>query len=184
MFKGDTWRRHREGFERFIRTQVYQALPRVVLDYGCGPTGGIAGGSSKHFDNVFSFDPYVRQYSADPWYRDFNIFFSCDVFEHLPLPDLHRLMTRIRAKESLTHLYIALSTRPANKTLPNGLNVHLTVKPAEWWQGFLEGGLGEDFKSTASVAYLQEGEATFEFVRVSSPKSEIQEGPNNRESVN
>jgi hypothetical protein len=41
------------------------------------------------------------------------------------LDDLQRLTKR--------YILMTISTQPANKTLADGRNTHVTVRPADWW---------------------------------------------------
>ena len=175
-FKGDSWNRH--FFELFRFFDIDNNLGKhTILDYGCGPTGGLAGPRVTEYGSgisdvlscysckVVPYDPYVEKYSADPWHSPLTGFFSCDVFEHMPLPQLRELLRRLCKHSSITHVFIALSTRAANKVLPNGLNAHITQHSGDWWQGLFDGILGAHFDCQASRVYLQEGEAAYEFVR-------------------
>lgn len=158
-FKGDSWRPHLDRFHAFLGS----ASP--VLDFGCGPKGGLAGDVQAHYEAV-GYDPYVPYYADKPWARRFKAFFSCDVFEHLTLDYLHRLFGRLRdTQPELAKVFVALSTRPANKTLSNGLNVHLIVKPGAWWLGFMQAALGRDFAVVEAAEDLGRGEAVFAFAR-------------------
>lgn len=176
-FKGDTWRQVQEAFAEFVTDHVTDSFTRKlhVLDYGCGPEGGLCQSGSwrpeltcRH--NVTPFDPYVEAYSALPWDTPYNLFFSCDVFEHLPLSELHYILDRLRGRKALLAVFLSITTRPANKTLPNGLNAHLLVHPPEWWHGVLVGGLGSAYNLCLSHSDLLNGEVQFGFVRATARK--------------
>lgn len=160
-FKGDSWRQHLDGLKGALALRPSGR----ILDYGCGPTGGLA----KYFgDVVISHDPYVEKYADDPWGKQFDVFFSSDVFEHLPLETLLQLVRRICKHKPIAIVYIALSTRHANKIMPNGLNAHLTVRSAQWWKGFFEGQMFPHFRFVKMEADLLREEATFSFTRIGS----------------
>lgn len=61
----------------------------------------------------------------------FDVFASVDVLEHLTENDI-RLVLR-EAGRLADYLYLSVSTRPSGLLGPKGENLHLTVKPAEWW---------------------------------------------------
>lgn len=42
-------------------------------------------------------------------------------------------------------MLLVVSTRAANKVMPNGMNAHLTVRPADWWVGFFDATIGRRF---------------------------------------
>lgn len=174
-FQGDAWEHRYFDLFSFLGGDAAGGVHKhTVLDFGCGPTGGLAG-KRRHggvdnplalYDGVaVPYDPYVPEYAADPWKKPLTAFFSCDVFEHMPLHQIRDLVRRLCKHKTITHVLVSIATRPANKTLPNGLNVHITVKSPEWWQGFFDATLGTHFECTESVAYMATGDVVFGFVR-------------------
>lgn len=165
-FLGDTWR---------VRLPLYRAfledhggpMPRGVLDFGCGPSGGLAAAGPEVLGGriCIPYDPHVAAYAADPWDKPFDAFFSCDVFEHLTQTRLFELLSRIKKKPGLRTAFISLSTRHANKTLPNGMNAHLTVRSVDWWRGVFDVTFGNHFDCPLCVVFPEEGSAVFGFVR-------------------
>jgi hypothetical protein len=137
-FQGLSCRDHVQDFKSFLTFRKSGA----VLDYGCGPLGGIKGHVPS---TVIPYDPYVPEFSADPWEKKFDVFFSSDVFEHIPEQQLYGLLRRLCKHRQIKLIFLVISTRHANKTFSNGVNVHLTVRSAEWWHGFLVGVLGLHF---------------------------------------
>lgn len=121
-------------------------LPRevepAVLDFGCGPHGGI----SHVVRNVTAYDPYAPAYAADPWERRYRVVYSCDVLEHMLATDVLQFLRRVDVNGAAL-LYLEVATRPATKTLSNGLNAHVTIKPASWWAGFVQGVLSERYST-------------------------------------
>lgn len=158
-FKGDTWTAHRQALNEFL---AFRTSGRI-LDFGCGPKGGLDAYYGPM--RVVSYDPYVAEYSEDPWNKDFDTFFSCDVFEHLQQDALLQLMRRLCKHTSLNFVFIALSTRPANKLLPNGLNAHLTIRTPQWWDGFFAASLGPHFVAEMQRVDLLRDDAVFAFAR-------------------
>lgn len=158
-FQGLSWEPHLRDLKNFLS---FRESGRI-LDYGCGPLGGLA----KHYgQGVVAYDPFVEKFAADPWKQDFTTFFSCDVMEHLTLEQLHQLMRRLCKVEKIRFLFIVLSTRPANKLLPNGLNAHLTIRTAQWWKGFFDASLGLHFAPEVEKADLIHDEALFAWARL------------------
>lgn len=169
-FKGDSWERyHCDLITFFNRCGVPYGEGETVLDFGCGPKGGLAGNTLKGYD-VVPYDPFVPQYrDLDPWTGKVTTFFSCDVMEHLPLNQLAHLMRRLCKHQSLQRLFISVTARAANKHFSNGLNVHLTVQPPEWWRGFFEGTLGAHYDLKLAEVCLLDQECRFGLVRTGQP---------------
>lgn len=137
VFLGLTWRLHLKTARKFFSCT---ALP--VLDYGCGPRGGLAEALG---DLVIPYDPFIPEFSADPWSRKPGGVFSSDVLEHMPVRQVDDLLEKICDTPSVRRVLAVVSVRPANKTIPNGVNMHLTVCPPEWWEGLFDDGLGRRF---------------------------------------
>lgn len=127
LFKGYSWKLN---YEEFLST-IGNIENKVILDYGCGPTGGIAATNNK----VISYDPFIEKYSTPPWDLNFDIIHSNDVLEHLTQRQLLNFCTHVR-NSSAKELFFIISTRKAKKRLPNGANAHATVKPGDWWLQF------------------------------------------------
>lgn len=174
LFLGDTWRAKLQLFTDFMAT--YGSLTHggrltvadnTILDFGCGPQGGLSALDATTLSGrkVIPFDPYVHRYAGEPWGKRFDTFFSCDVFEHLPTLDIFQAVVQFRKHIPVQRAFIVLSTRAANKCLPNGMNAHLTVKSADWWRGVFEVILGGHFDCPLCLVYPDEGSAAFGFTR-------------------
>ncbi len=128
LFAGETWRKHFDHLTKCVPTLYSDE----ILDFGCGPKGGLA----AVLPRVTSHDPYVEQYS-DPacLYADlaYDGIASLDVLEHLTLPEIGRFFDLVKYQLP-RWVYLVISTRLAAKTLPDGSNAHATVRPAGWWQ--------------------------------------------------
>lgn len=119
-----------------------------VLDYGCG-----RGDAQRHFNvdalwNVeyVGYDPavdnfpesdgehaasltFVRTLPAEK----FDAVISTDVLEHVPEEDLLGwVLDEIFSKAS-KFVFVKVPTYLVEQWLPNGDNVHETVRPQEWW---------------------------------------------------
>ncbi len=120
--------------------------PRTLLDYGAGkglqyhPDLSLKDGTGKEFKGVIDFlglesvtgyDPCYTPHSTLPEGR-FDGVISTDVVEHCPEEDLPWI---IREMFSYAHsfVFVSIAGYPAMKTLPNGENAHITLKPIEWW---------------------------------------------------
>jgi len=172
-FIGNSWQRHYHNLFSFLGGDATDGIyNHTILDYGCGPTGGLSNTNNIRYNlNLYNgvvvpYDPFVPEYKREPWKEGkLTAFFTCDVLEHMLLTDITSLLRRLCKYKTITHLFIALSTRTATKNFPNGVNVHLTVHPPEWWCAFFEVTLGTHFNRVQATAYLDEGEAVFCFIR-------------------
>lgn len=160
-FAGTTWRRYRNAFLAFLGPRA-PGRP-LILDFGCGPAGGIAAEPGL---NVVAYDPYVEAYAAEPWGEPFEAFFSADVLEHLPEDAISDLAVRLCEAGSCKRAFAGVSTRPAEKTFPDGSNLHLIVRPADWWRLRLAEELRPGgFRLTLAAADRVNKRAAFGFTR-------------------
>jgi hypothetical protein len=151
-FLGVSWKSH---VETFCRTVPKQAREHI-LDFGCGPKGGLA---LEFGEAVISYDPHVPAFSAAPWERHFDSIFSSDVLEHMSLSQLGEFLDHA-GRSSASYIFLNVSTRKAFKSLPDGSNAHLTVKPAKWWLEFVLSKLGDEFEPTLANEDLLRSEVT------------------------
>jgi len=75
-FKGVTWQLKFSDFNNAVPS----LRAKTILDFGCGPLGGVA---QKLGERVISYDPYVEEFSSEPWGKDFSVIHSSDVLEHM-----------------------------------------------------------------------------------------------------
>lgn len=106
---------------------------KSVLDYGCGK-------ASHHKKNrlaqeVKLYDPYYEPYSEKPK-GGFDMVICTDVMEHIPENEVGKTLAALLDYTNKV-LFLSISTKLAKKTFTNGKNVHLTVKPREWWEAML-----------------------------------------------
>lgn len=100
---------------------------KSVLDYGCGKAT-----LAEYFpdDLITCYDPCIPEYSARPSPAELVV--STDVMEHIEPECLDEVLKDI-ASLTLRYAYLNISTVEANKHLPDGRNIHLTVQPWQWW---------------------------------------------------
>ena len=117
-----------------IKELIKQYDCKTVLDYGCGKAS--AHHKNKLTDDVTLYDPYYEPYSKEPE-GTFDLVICTDVMEHVPEDEVGKTLARLI---NLTDkvLFLAICTKPAIKTFSDGTNVHLTVKPKEWWDEMLD----------------------------------------------
>lgn len=97
-----------------------------ILDYGCGK-------STLAMNLPFSikqYDPAVPKYAAQP--KEADIVVCTDVVEHIEPVYIDNVLDHLQLLTRKA-CFIAGSTVPARKTLEDGRNAHLIIKPARWW---------------------------------------------------
>ena len=140
------------------------SIPRLnqyrIVDFGCGPSGGLAEVLGR--ERVIPYDPSVGGYDAPPWDRPFDVFFSSEVLEHMPLAEIRDLCVKLLTSRPL-YIFLTISTGDAEKTFPDRTNVHLTVKPTTWWRNTFDGYWSSIYRS--AVLREKRGECTLMFRR-------------------
>jgi len=114
---------------------VTAAKAKTYLDYGCGK-GTLADAMQENFaltflpnkEAIFRYDPVTAP--DEPPACDFVT--CCDVLEHIEPKYLDNVLEDLAAKIKVQGLLV-ISQRLANKTLADGRNAHLIVKPTPWW---------------------------------------------------
>lgn len=112
----------------------YQATS--ILDYGCGQGTLAKALRSTPFGviRVSEYDPAIPGKSVLPDFADLVV--CTDVLEHIEPDRLDTVLQHLRML-SRKALWVVISTKHSNKTLPNGMNAHLIIKPARWWKARL-----------------------------------------------
>ena len=104
-----------------------------VLDYGCGK-GLIVESLRKKFQNhdieINGYDPCIEIFSKTPKASD--VLICTDVLEHIEPETINNVLEDI---SNLTkHIcFLVIDLMPAVKTLPDGRNAHILLKPTGWW---------------------------------------------------
>ncbi len=134
-FPGHSIKRHIEAITVLVRKTGANSL----LDYGCGKGQQYIGGAlAREWGcRPYLYDPAVIQLSKKPEGR-FDGVICTDVLEHIPeeaVPDILREIFAYARK----FVFLSICTRAAKKTLPDGRNCHLTIKPEEWWLSLIAG---------------------------------------------
>ena len=102
-----------------------------ILDYGCGK--GTFATSIKHMGwsgELFEYDPCVPGKEAQPSPADLVV--CTDVLEHIEPEKIDNVLIHLRTL-ARKELMVTISTRPANKFLPDGRNAHLIIESPDWW---------------------------------------------------
>src|SRR5947207_13034544 len=133
-----------------IKRWVERTGTRTILDYGAGKgmqyrpqkvvVDGehVADGIVEYWDvdEVHCFDPGYAPHSALPE-RKFDGVICTDVLEHCPEEDLPWILDEIFGY-AMRFVYLNVACYPARKTLPNGENAHITVRPPQWWDALVK----------------------------------------------
>ncbi|MBY0509967.1 MAG: class I SAM-dependent methyltransferase [Rhodospirillaceae bacterium] len=121
------------GVVKFARK--YDA--KTVLDFGCGKgTLKPAIAAAAPDLTIFEFDPAIPGKETLPT-AQIDVIAAMDVMEHIEPEYLDSVLETMRdMRPKLVILKIALT--PAQKTLPDGRNAHILLKPAAWWMEQLQ----------------------------------------------
>ncbi len=123
---------------------------KTVLDFGSGKglayterypvlASGARPADIKSYwvvDSIACYDPGVPEFSIYPD-RSFDALISTDVLEHIPERDVNWVLRSFFELASKA-VFANIASYPAQKTLPNGWNAHVTIKPPEWWRERIE----------------------------------------------
>lgn len=101
-----------------------------VLDYGCGK-GKLAKVFAEAGITVAEYDPAIEGKDGDP--QPAELVTCCDVLEHIEPVHLNAVLRHLK-ELTQKRLFAVISCRPAGKTLADGRNAHLIVKPGSWWR--------------------------------------------------
>ncbi len=124
---------------RAVHSLAAQYGARDILDYGCGKetlarametSDYGAKCSARTGKRIVGYDPAIPGLDAPPEPADLVV--CGDVLEHVEpecldavLDDLARLTKKVA--------FLVVATRLAKKTLADGRNAHLIVRPPQWW---------------------------------------------------
>ncbi|MEN6621484.1 MAG: methyltransferase domain-containing protein [Smithella sp.] len=103
----------------------------TILDYGCGQAS-----LSRHCQfNITNYDPCVDVYSNKPTSK-FDLVVCTDVLEHVEPEHLKDVIDDVFNYANKC-VYFCIACLPANKTLPDGRNAHLTQEQPDFWMDLL-----------------------------------------------
>jgi hypothetical protein len=113
-----------------LRQVAFLPPPRSILDYGCGQARTVDWLSRIYDATPYRYDPAIPDIATLPGVSA-DLVICTDVMEHIPLEDVDRVLTEIRAISA--RAFFNISCVKAAEVLPSGENAHCTVRPARWW---------------------------------------------------
>jgi len=115
---------------RYIRPWITLRKPQSILDYGCGQSIFLDVLELEECIQRWRYDPAIEAFTKKPK-QPTDLLINIDVLEHIEEEDLDPILEDIRS--SCNDAILIIDTVPAVRTLPDGRNVHRTIKPAAWW---------------------------------------------------
>lgn len=130
-FRGFTVMQHADSILDLIESH---GRAGTILDYGSGQ--GRAWNRSKFRRRlrepaVTLYDPAVRGIDRKPEGR-FDGVICSDVLEHIGEEHLDAVIAELFGYAT-KWVWASVCCRPAKKCFPDGRNLHVTVRPFEWW---------------------------------------------------
>lgn len=106
---------------------------KTLLDYGSGKGRQYVEGRVHEMWGVMPtlYDPAVEKLSKRPR-GQYDGVICTDVMEHIPEDEVIETLTDIR-DYARKWCFVSICCRPANKCLPDGRNVHVTIRDEAWW---------------------------------------------------
>lgn len=123
-----------------IKGLVEDTGSRTLLDYGCGKGFQYLKERVHEAWGIlpYCYDPGVRAISDKPQGK-FDGVICTDVLEHIEESDVPGVLDEL-VGYAHRFVFLAICCRPAgHKRLPDGRDVHVTVKPPEWWEARIRG---------------------------------------------
>lgn len=117
-------------YAEFVASLMDMMQSKDVLDYGCGK------GTLRSALNypIREYDPAIPGKDTKPSPAD--IVTCTDVLEHIE-PDCIDDVLDDLARVTKSVLFATVCVVPAKKTLADGRNAHILLKPFDWWAGKL-----------------------------------------------
>ena len=118
-----------------------------LIDYGCGKAkyyfNSIEVNNNTYkniidywkIKNYYLYDPGVSKFSKYPSQKADGVI-CVDVVEHIPEEDVYNFIKEIFNLAN-KFIFIVIACYPANKTFPNGRNVHVCIKTPDEWRKIL-----------------------------------------------
>ncbi len=120
---------------RLLRPEIRILKPRSIIDYGCGQSLLLDRLDLGYGPELYRYDPAIPAFADKPKDRS-DLLLNIDVLEHIEEADLDDVLADMRSlcRDAL----IIVDTAPAKRVLPDGRNLHVTLKPHDWWRARIE----------------------------------------------
>ena len=135
-------------FFKPIKQVINLTESKSIIDFGCGKAKYYNQNvelENKIYKNIseywgikeyYLYDPAVKQYLVYPSKKMDGVI-CIDVVEHIPEEDVINFIDEVY-KLANKFVFIVIACYPAKKTLPDGRNVHLSIKEAEEWKEIID----------------------------------------------
>lgn len=170
LFAGYTMKRNVDAIVKLVA----EHKPKTMLDYGSGK--GYQYLKHRYHERwggllPVCYDVGVRQLAERPEGK-FDAVICTDMMEHIEEADVPRIladifsfvapqrMYQLDGNEGRPFVFLAICTEPEKndvKKLSDGRGVHVTVKPAEWWERRIAEALGMANKYGELTVYAEYG---------------------------
>jgi len=126
---GKGWQYMKGGFRLDLVKDDAQINPRILKAQHVNRLFNISD------DNIDWYEPSLKWPNPHRKLKDkkYDGVICIDVMEHVPLQEVDNVLFNIFSRAD-KFVYITISCMPAKKKFPGGQNVHVTVKPPEWWR--------------------------------------------------
>lgn len=101
----------------------------AVLDYGCGGNS-LAETLKARGHRTRSYDPAIPAFAHEPLRSD--LVTCTDVLEHVEEDCVFAVLDHL-AQLTRRGLFVVVSLVETSKTLSDGRQAHITLRPASWW---------------------------------------------------
>lgn len=165
-FRGTSGIKHRDKIGHLCRKHLvvcHRDEPRL-LDFGCGK-GHQYLVARVHLDwgdgrtplLPYCYDPGVPGLDKPPEENaPYDGVICTDVLEHVPEEQVPAFLDRLLSFHP-KFVFTSISLSPAkNKTLPDGRNVHVCVKPRSWWKAEIDAALKRAGKPDCELVVMWE----------------------------
>lgn len=116
---------------RLIRPEIKLLRPQSLIDYGCGQSALVDRLNLGYPLKLSRYDPAIPAFADKPKVKA-DLLINIDVLEHIEESDLDDVLADMRSlcRDAL----IIVDTAPAVGFLGDGRNLHVTLKPHDWWR--------------------------------------------------
>lgn len=134
-FHGLSILQHADSIGKMVRL----VRAKTLLDFGCGRADAYRSPHKVWHQwgldraNVTLYDPaFNRDDKLPPEGKKFDVVVCSDVLEHVPEAEVDAFIERLAAY-ARHGLWASVCCRPAKKKFADGTNLHVCVKPYDWW---------------------------------------------------